>query len=535
MDDTTFESIFPFATPRSFQRGVIEKIIDAFNSGKTHVVLCAPTGIGKSVIGTAVANYYKNTNIEQKAAYFLTAQKILQAQYEHDLKMKSIKGKANYKCRRDKTHKLKCDFGLCAINKGENKNRKNQCPDCEYYSARDEAFNANLFVTNYSYFLNMERAEFAQLTHRSLLVLDECQNAESELIEFASLKLVRNDFIKFGLNAAFLSFPAENDSEEEKFDWLFAKVEPKMLTEFEKQKILLDSMDASDIELYHQTRLCKYLDTIVCMIHRLKEEIERGVHSVVDQTDDEIYFKLVFGGPMAYDRLFQHADKVLSMSATILSKSQYCRNMCIDEKDAEWIDCPSVFKKENRLVHLCDVGSMSWKNKELTTPKLCKKVNDILNEFPNSRGIIHTVNYDLTNKIYESVSDINRERLVIPRGKTRDADIAAFMTSRREDLILLSPSLSEGIDLKDDLSRFTIVAKIPWASLADKWVKRRMDLDKEWYGEEAIISLVQMTGRSVRSEQDYAAGYILDSDFNMLFKRSFKKFPKWWKEALVTE
>ncbi len=71
----------------------------------------------------------------------------------------------------------------------------------------------------------------------------------------------------------------------------------------------------------------------------------------------------------------------------------------------------------------------------------------------------------------------------------------------------------EGIDLKDDLSRLCIVCKVPYANLGDKWTKTRMDEDKEWYITAACMNLVQMSGRSIRSDTDFAKTYILDADF----------------------
>lgn len=525
MEDSVFKEIFPFDKARPLQREIIEQTISAFENGKRHVIISAPTGIGKSVIAYAVANYFER---DGGSSYILTSQKILQEQYSTDLHVPSIKGRSNYICKRDPSGEITCHFGICSL-----QNRKTKCVDCPYLIARNIAFNSPKMVTNYSYFLNMGRAEAEMMTVRELLINDECHGAERELIEWSALNLNKIEFIKYGLTKAFLTFPNVNSSDEQKFDWLFDVVGPKMSETLEHSKNTLDSIESTDSQYISLLKLCSYLDTTVCTIGRLAEELNRGVHSVVDQQDDCITFKLVFGGPMADRRLFKYGEKILSMSATILSKSQYCRNMNINENDAEWIECPAVFKRENRLVHVCDVGSMSWKNKKMTMPKLVKSIKRLLEDHINERGIIHTVNYELTDYICEHIGDAFRDRLIVPRGKNRDELLKMFKESKRDDLVLISPSLTEGVDLKDDLSRFTVIAKVPWASLGDKWVKRRIDLDPEWYKENAIITMIQMTGRSVRSETDFAAGYILDSDFSFLFKTSMKKFPKWWKEALV--
>ena len=59
MKDEEFKRIFPFDKPRHNQREIIEKIISAYENGKKYVVLNAPTGIGKSAIGYAVARYFR--------------------------------------------------------------------------------------------------------------------------------------------------------------------------------------------------------------------------------------------------------------------------------------------------------------------------------------------------------------------------------------------------------------------------------------------------------------------------------------------
>ena len=77
------------------------------------------------------------------------------------------------------------------------------------------------------------------------------------------------------------------------------------------------------------------------------------------------------------------------------------------------------------------------------------------------------------------------------------------------------------------------MCKVPYASLADKWTKTRMELDKNWYLTHACINLVQMTGRSVRSENDFAKTYILDKDFETLALNTQDIFPEWWKESVT--
>lgn len=101
--------------------------------------------------------------------------------------------------------------------------------------------------------------------------------------------------------------------------------------------------------------------------------------------------------------------------------------------------------------------------------------------------------------------------------------------------VLISPSLSEGLDLKDDLSRFCIICKVPYANITDKWVSTRLKLDQQWYANYTAEQLVQMTGRSIRSKDDFATTYILDSEFMNFAEQYYYLFPDWWQDAVVEE
>jgi len=110
-------------------------------------------------------------------------------------------------------------------------------------------------------------------------------------------------------------------------------------------------------------------------------------------------------------------------------------------------------------------------------------------------------------------------------------DIKKIMESK-SNTILVSPSIIEGMDLKDDLSRFQIFLKVPFAYLGDPWIKCRMELNRNWYSREAVVKIIQGYGRSIRSKDDYAFTFMLDNNFVNLMDRNVELFPKWFKEAV---
>jgi Rad3-related DNA helicase len=93
--------------------------------------------------------------------------------------------------------------------------------------------------------------------------------------------------------------------------------------------------------------------------------------------------------------------------------------------------------------------------------------------------------------------------------------------------------MTEGLDLKGDLSRWQIISKVPYPSMKDPFILAKKLRDEKWYSWMTALALTQATGRSVRSATDYASTYILDSDFKSFLNRSGGLLPKWWTDAIV--
>ena len=104
---------------------------------------------------------------------------------------------------------------------------------------------------------------------------------------------------------------------------------------------------------------------------------------------------------------------------------------------------------------------------------------------------------------------------------------------KKDDAVLMGPSLLEGLDLKDDISRFQIFFKVPYPHLGNPLIKAKMQTSNEWYDWKTGISIMQGVGRSVRSEDDWAITYILDACFRSLInKQGF--FPPSFTERVKT-
>jgi Rad3-related DNA helicase len=98
--------------------------------------------------------------------------------------------------------------------------------------------------------------------------------------------------------------------------------------------------------------------------------------------------------------------------------------------------------------------------------------------------------------------------------------------------VLISPSLHLGVDLKDDLSRFQVIVKVPYPDLTDRKVSAMKEKDQKWYTWYTVLRLAQSYGRSVRNADDHADTYILDSSIEYLLKSAQDMVPKWFTEAV---
>jgi len=528
MTDEKFNEIFPFEIPRKNQRKIIETIIEQYESGKTNVVIQSPCGSGKSVIASAVANYF-NT------AYFLTSQKSLQHQYNDELNMSTIYGRSNYICNANRKLNCKQCTGtkVCKV-----------VSSCSYLNARNNGFfNSNLTVINYSYSLNVTKTcvnyngSFRKLqAPRELLVCDEAHVTELELINYSTLALTNYDINKYKLGSVF-SIPKTNVSDVNKIQWLFESVFPRAEAEFQNTETELSGMNATEnqSEFKYLTNLRDFYANIIEKIEILIDEFEESHDNIVIlQTNNEsIEFKLLFGKRLFNKTLKPIGKRVLYMSATMPSKTQFCKNLGLDPTDTSYIKVPSMFPIKNSPIIYMPVGKMTYNEKHKTMPKLIEKIKRILEKYKDEGGIIHSGNYDFLEKIVEQ---INTSRFLIPKGKNRQniLDMYFKLNENGNNKVLISPSLHAGINLEgDNLGKFGITCKLPYPNISDNWVKQRMKFDESWYNEETALRLIQSWGRIVRSETDFGINFILDESFTMFYKFNKKLFPKNIQNSII--
>ena len=189
------------------------------------------------------------------------------------------------------------------------------------------------------------------------------------------------------------------------------------------------------------------------------------------------------------------------MSATI-DKESFCENTGFNPEMVEIVDTQvSPFPIENRKVEFTDVKKLSYSSSQNDKLLVIKKIDEIMTKYSDKKGLVLTSSKSGCFEILENLSEENKKRIRICHsfnadGKTQDQVVQEHAKS--ENGVLLSSSLWEGVDLKDDLSRFQIIAKAPYPMLSETRTKIKMQKFPLWYKAQTIMKLLQGFGRSIR-------------------------------------
>ena len=519
---------------------------------------------------------------EQTSSYFMTPQKILQKQYIEDfgcvqmnrnkknkLKniggvskgniggckgdigdiedligaqdtyyMNSISSSSNFKCKEDVT--MSCaDRSRLAKIKGESDEKFRKCGrNCVYRQSKDQFKADRDGVTNMQYFLS-ETTYVGELKKRRLLVIDEAHNCDSELSNFIDITITEGLVISLGLE-----FPnKETMNEDTTKPWIDKVFRHALMTEIEeltqetkefgkkvrrftkkmKQELMdklkrLDSLETMAKQINKFIQHYKKDDWILDIALKIEYIDGRNMEVI-----DKITYKPVVVAGMAEDYLFKWGDKILFMSATILSKKIFCELIGLNAATTAMVSIPSPFPIENMPMYYAPAGSMSYSSINTTLPKAAKLIQRILKKHKTEKGIIHSHSYKTTEYIKKNTGEYS-ERILTHTSKNRDRILRKHKKSTKPS-VLMSPSMQEGVDLKGDCSRFQVICKIPYPYLGDKWVKARMKRWDWWYNYETAKTIIQSIGRSIRNETDYATTYIIDSAWSSFFGRTKHLYP----------
>ena len=545
-------------------------IESALKSGYRYIFLEAPTGFGKTPVAITMARYLGSSHI-------CTATKDLQAQYRRDFPfVVEVKGRGNFPCivKEDMGLDESCDYGPCV--KDENydcayktrlmdyrvraEGTKNEAVQldpfaerkyeeklkassklvelewrpCHYFHQKWVGLRSSHTVYNYRYFLSdVFYAGTAQ--RRNLLILDEAHQLESEVGDFRSFTIHRNS-----LRFLRMEMPDRNIDAIE--TWMeFCQTLRERLADFaEKAEGIIErSNQKFSVEPYTEKNLIDAIErqqNIEGVIEDIKANKNNWIISNVmrDESNQLVKATLTPLDVSGYlDTVLDKGSIALFMSATILSRDYLCKTAGLEPDKVKFIRIEdSDFPVENRPIHLKNVAWLNAKTMRENMPMIVREVERILAKHSNEKGIIHTTSYSQLQFIKDNIGKEYAARLIETGSKLDRTEVLEKHFQSKRPTVLISPSLHLGVDLKDDLSRFQIIVKVPYPDLTDKKVAAKKERDPNWYTWNTVLRLVQSYGRSIRSAEDHADTYILDSSISYLLKMGQDLVPKWFKEAI---
>lgn len=560
--DEIIKKHLPHDTARYGQIAAIRFALEAWDSGKKFVIIEAPTGSGKSCIGLTLAGFHN-------WSYYITIQKILQTQIINDyarVDMVELKGRNAYPCtfydihgekliklraikqstvERAKVNVPDCADGYCK--KYLNKGRCSQCfpprdasPDeleyfrmrygveastCPYFEQVEKAMNAKKVLMNFSSFLYQTQYT-PRFGERDLLIIDEAHQCEPQLMDFVSLQFsdakLRDRGLKlpkYEVAEEYAIWFAENKIDNE-IAWMIKIARERQDTKAEEEAV----------KLIH-----KYRRFMRCIADSNQEWTCEYNHytNTAGPSYATVLFKPIFVSQFANELLFDKGERVLMMSATILDANVVAKSLNINKDDIAFFRMGNYFPVENRPIYIQGAAKMTGGKQNMSTwsKPLVKKVDEILGKYPNDKGIIHTHNFAIAELLLDRCK--NFKRFTFQRNFKNKEEMLANHAAK-DGSVIVAPAMHEGLDLRGELSRFQIIAKVPYPNFFDdKQLARRVEIDRKYLTWLVALKLVQSYGRSVRSDVDWAHTYIIDSAIDRFLQEADKMLPDWFKEAII--
>ena len=529
-------------SPRDKQAKALNAIEKAFENGKKFVIVHADTGVGKTHLAKTLGNVCKDVPVEYErivknysiygedgpmltsefphfGCYALTITKSLQDQYQNTFEdTGKLKGKGNYQCAVDDT--LSVDVAPCIYVA----NLKNQCwasNTCPYYNDRNNMLISKFSTLNYSMFFSLPN----HLKKRQILVCDEGSELEEQLVSQFTCEVDIPFLMK--TQTLVTPFPNDDKNKQKALSWvsnLLGNVE-KSVEEYKEW--FSENSSSKDIITFNKkkqeyTKLSNLQNSLSLLSETfwdsdyIIERLENGIRFIPLKVD------------VLSKYLFDCAEKVVILSATIIDPVAYCKSLGI--KDYEYIHIGTDFEPDKSPIHIMAKQKLNYSNLKSMLPTLMKQIRGIMEHHKDEKGIIHTHTQYLADYIRENIKS---DRLLCREPGVNNEQLLEMHEESEEPTVLVSPSMTYGVDLKDDLARFQIILKAPWLPTKDVRVEKLMKIDKEWYANAMLKTLVQACGRGVRSKDDYCETYILDGSIFDAIQRNKKKLPKFFLDRFM--
>jgi Rad3-related DNA helicase len=483
----------------------------------------APTGLGKSMVGLGVAL------VEKVRAVYLTATKALQDQImREDCGIKLIKGRNNYRCVGTQgiysceEYSRDCRAKICPIHGPKNP----ECTvatcdawagECPYKQAYQEAILGDLVVTNYSYWVQVNRFA-AGLGAVGMLICDEAHSLPEELCGLMSTTITPEDLMVLD------STQPEYDNITHAWkEWGDAVVTRALAEDWMGKALHRAQISEHGSRDYVRAR--NRLEMVL-----RKVQVVRGIegHWIVEPVRDGWQFDPVWPFQHTERWLWCGVPKVVLMSATLTPKTMGLLGIAKDKYRFQ--SYPYVFPRRNAPVYQIDSAHVSYNMKPANKTRWLGMIAQALKRRTDRKGIVHTVSYDRRNEILNYLSERHPDlvKFCMTHEPRETAEVIRQFKASKEPRWLLSPSITTGHDFPDEQCEFVIWTKLPFPSSQSQVMKARQKEDKQYAGYLMIQELIQGAGRGMRSGSDYCETLIMDNNWRWVSRRFAHMIPDWF-------
>lgn len=512
-----------FTSWRPLQASSVLEIIDLERRFLGQV---QPTGSGKSL--TYMAAGY----ISGARTIILTSTKGLQSQLTADfaeIGLTDIRGMNSYECKvatEDQHRRVTVDEGPCHFGYA--------CPikqnGCLYYDQVRRAKNAKLVVTNYDYWMAINRysdPEEGGIGTFELLILDEAHAAPRELADFCTITIERED-VEGALGSPWPNGESGGIGTWGTDEWrawaaplsLRARGRYEDLLEESRVRRLESGQSPSAMvrELRRLLGLVRKLEEVATLQGKWVGEVDRGVLTLAP----------LWAMGYAERFLFVGIGRVVLTSATIRPKT--LDMLGIGPDVSAFKEYPSTFPIASRPVIHVPTARITFRSTEADMRQWTSRIDQIIRARQDRKGIIHTVSYARRNQAL-SVTKF-RDQMFSHDSHTARTTVESFKRAA-PPAILISPSMVTGYDFPYETCEYMIVGKIGFMDTRSAIEKARSEDDKDYVAYEAMQQLVQACGRGMRAEDDRCQVMVIDDNARWFVPKYAHFAPRWFSEAWV--
>ncbi|ELZ06464.1 helicase c2 [Natrialba chahannaoensis JCM 10990] len=528
---------FPAPSYRGNQEQALRDIRDAFAAGNDVVLVRAPTGSGKSLLARSVAGCARTIEeaepSEAAGAYYTTPQvSQLDDVASDDLlaDLNVIRGKSNYTCILPQERNTPVNQAPCVRERGYDCSVQHRCP---YFSDRAIASNRSIAAMTLAYFMQTAGSEVFR--KRDVVVIDEAHGLAEWAEMYATIQLGPR------------TVPFWDDLRVPNIDSIERAVryaENLEQTCTRRKDDLLAQETLSPREVRERDRLQELIGELDWFVSDFRDpqspttwlvdQSERNAANTDEETDDEELGGPLTIKPMNPEKYLAHTvwdrgNKFALLSATILNKAAFCRQVGLTPDDVALVDVGHTFPVENRPLYDVTQGKMTYEHRDETTPDIARTIVRLMQRHPDEKGLIHAHSYNIQERLADLLRDFGvGDRIRVHDRDGRDADLEEWKASTDPD-VFISVKMEEALDLKGDLCRWQVLCKAPYLNTGDSRVAHRLEEGQwAWYYRTALRTIIQACGRVVRAPEDHGATYLADSSLLDLFERARTDMPDWF-------